>query len=272
MGIKLAHEVTGVNPKFGRRSWVKLWVNEWLDGTTRFEMSDVQRAFWIDLLAMAGRSRYPGRICAGLTDGIFVGYPLNKFQALMAQPIDVEQTLALFERTGKIKLTVTTESPTKLVMLELLNWDKYQSEYQRQKKYRKHGLHKGDSGSYNQSNNTEVEVEGDVEVKETHTPRVFSTPNFERFWEAYPYKIDKVEANKIWFRIPFVESQTEKILAGLEVWKASDRWREERFVPSPVKFLSNRRWETLPPKKAGSKSEKTKQTIERIRANRKLVG
>ncbi|MGC2234292.1 MAG: hypothetical protein WBA09_22515 [Candidatus Acidiferrum sp.] len=128
-------------------------------------MTDVQRAFWIDLLAMAGRSRYPGRICAGLTDGVFVGYPLNKFQALMAQPIDVEQTLALFERTGKIKLTVTTESPTKLVMLELLNWNKYQSEYQRQKKYRKRGLHKGDSGGYNRGNKTEGEVEGEVEVE-----------------------------------------------------------------------------------------------------------
>ncbi len=126
-----------MNPRFGRRSWVKLWVNEWLDGTTRFEMSDAQRAFWIDLLALAGRSRFPGRICAGEVGGAFVGYPLNKFQALMAEPIDVEQTLQLFEKTGKIKLTATSETPTKLVMIELLNWDRYQSEYQRQKKYRK---------------------------------------------------------------------------------------------------------------------------------------
>jgi hypothetical protein len=126
-----------VNPRFGRRSWVKLWVTEWLDGTTRFEMSDAQRAFWIDLLALAGQSRFPGRICAGQVEGVFVGYPLSKFQALMSEPIDVEQTLQLFEKTGKIRLTVTAEAPTKLVMIELLNWDRYQSEYQRQKKYRK---------------------------------------------------------------------------------------------------------------------------------------
>jgi hypothetical protein len=157
-------EVTRVNPRFGKRSWVKLWVNEWLDGTTRFEMTDAQRAFWIDLLAMAGRSRFPGRICAGQVEGVFIGYPLNKFQALMSEPIDIGATLDLFVKSGKIRLTVTQESPTKLVMLELVNWDKFQSEYQRQKKYRKRGLQPSDSRSDTQSNNTEVEVDSEVEV------------------------------------------------------------------------------------------------------------
>jgi hypothetical protein len=126
-----------VNTSWGKRSWVKLWTNEWLDGTTRYQMSDAQRAFWVDLLAMAGRSRFPGVICAGLDGQNFVGYPLNKFQALMSEPLDLEATFALFERTGKIKLTVTSEGPPKLFMIELLNWAKYQSEYHRLKKYRK---------------------------------------------------------------------------------------------------------------------------------------
>jgi hypothetical protein len=121
---------------FGKRSWVKLWTNEWLDGTTRYQMSDAQRAFWIDLLALAGRSRFPGIICAGRDGDRFVGYPINRFQSLMAEPIDIEATLALFERTGKIKVEVTSKGPPKLYKIELLNWAKYQSEYQRLKKYR----------------------------------------------------------------------------------------------------------------------------------------
>jgi hypothetical protein len=48
----------GRTDRFGKRSWVKLWTNEWLDGTTRYQMSDAQRALWVDLLAMAGRSRF----------------------------------------------------------------------------------------------------------------------------------------------------------------------------------------------------------------------
>jgi hypothetical protein len=99
---------------FGKRSWVKLWTNEWLDGTTRYQMSDAQRAFWIDLLAMAGRSRFPGIICAGRDGEHFVGYPLNRFQSLMAEPIDIEATFALFERTGKVQITATSEGPPKL--------------------------------------------------------------------------------------------------------------------------------------------------------------
>lgn len=124
-----------MNDRFGKRSWVKLWTNEWLDGTTRYQMSDAQRAFWIDLLAMAGRSRFPGVICSGQDGDRFVGYPLNRFQSLMADPIDIEATFALFERTGKIKVTASDTTP-KLYVLQLLSWDRYQSEYHRTKKYR----------------------------------------------------------------------------------------------------------------------------------------
>jgi hypothetical protein len=242
MTENLAREVTGVNPKFGRRSWVKLWVNEWLDGTTRFEMADIQRAFWIDLLALAGRSRFPGRICAGQTDGNFVGYPLNKFQSLMAEPIDVEQTLNLFERTGKIKLTVTADTPTKLVMLELLNWDKYQSEYQRQKPYRKRGLQEGDQQSYTQSNKTEVEVDTDVEV-EGEKP-------FDVFWNLYPRKVGKKPAKACWHKLKI----EEKALAveRLKLWMQADQWHREdgKFIPHASTYLQQRRWEDEPWKNA----------------------
>ena len=152
-----------MNPRFGRRTWVKLWVNEWLDGTTRFEISDAQRAFWTDLLAMAGRSRFPGVICAGKINDEFVGYPINKFQALMSEPLDVESTFELFKRTGKVTFRITSESPTKLYMLELTNWDKYQSEYQRQKKYRRPKLQRSAEQGDTSSNKTEVEVERERE-------------------------------------------------------------------------------------------------------------
>lgn len=122
-----------------RRNWVKLWVNEWLDGTTRYEMSGAQRAFWIDLLALAGRSRFPGIVCAGSDDGErFIGYPLRVFHALdAASEIDLEETLKLFEKTGKVRVETTALKPVKLIKIEILNWGKYQSEYSRQKPYRK---------------------------------------------------------------------------------------------------------------------------------------
>jgi hypothetical protein len=156
------------------RSWIKLWLNEWLDGTTRYEMSGAQRAFWVDLLALAGRSRCDGIICAGRAGERFIGYPLSRFEALDAgSEIDILETLQLFENSGKIKLEITSETPVKLYKITILNWSKYQSEYQRQKGYRQSSsLVRGKVTSEVTSTVTtqltekllvEGEVEGDVE-------------------------------------------------------------------------------------------------------------
>jgi hypothetical protein len=247
-----------LNPQFGSRKWVKLWVNEWLDGTTRFEMSDAQRAFWTDLLAMAGRSRFPGIICAGQIDGKFVGYPLNKFQALMSEPIDVESTFALFEKNRKVEVEVTQETPTKLYKLTLLNWARYQSEYQRQKPYRQK-LRKGDTSSDTESNTTEVEVRSRSE-KRTKTLQPASEPQgFLLFVENYPqdHLGVKSEAMFAWMQIPSAEMHLGEILSGLEKWKASERWADEggRFIPNAARFLKAKGWQSNPPNSTGVKKK-----------------
>jgi hypothetical protein len=118
-----------------KRHWVKLWVDPWLDGTSRFQMTGAQRAFWIDLLAMAGRSRFPGIVCSGKDDA-YVGYPLTTFAALdPGAELDIQATFDLFVATGKITLEVTAEKPVRLLKVTITNWAKYQSEYQRQKPY-----------------------------------------------------------------------------------------------------------------------------------------
>lgn len=186
-------------------------------------MTDAQRAFWIDLLALAGRSRYPGKIYAGEVGGKLLGYPLNKFQALMMQPLDIMETLQLFEKTDKIKLTITHEEPTKLVMVELLNWEKYQSEYQRQKKYRKRlqgndkrSYVKGDKKSYAKGNKTEgeVEVEGEVEKRQRkHSAAVAATIAlaFEALREGcVPFGSDR-------FKVIWAEEYELRMMAGAPV-------------------------------------------------------
>jgi hypothetical protein len=164
--------ISQMNPPFGKRKWIKLWTTEWLDGTTRYQMTGAQRAFWVDLLAMAGASRFPGVICAGKDgDEAFVGYPLSRFQALMSEPIDVAATLELFERTGKIKIETTSDGPPKAVKIVIVNWDKYQShlltDAERAKRYRekKKGSHADSHGASraNVTRVTGVEVEGEVE-------------------------------------------------------------------------------------------------------------
>src|ERR1700679_2303080 len=232
-----------MHENFGGRKWVKLWVREWLDGTTRAEMSDSQRAFWIDLLAMAGCSRYPGIICAGQINGQYVGYPLNKFQQLMTDPIDIESTFELFVNNDKIKLEITRELPFKLYKITILKWDQYQSEYHRQRPYRQK-LQSSDTESYTSSyseQSIEGEVEGEVEGEERSI-------SFDIFWDVYPRRAAKVVAQKAWKKLNPDSVVLTAILSGIENWKKTDQWKDIKFVPLPATFINQRRWEDEIPK------------------------
>ncbi len=155
----------------GRRSWVKLWVNDWLDGTSRWQLTGAQRAFWVDLLAMAGRGRIGGIVCSGRDGDTLIGYPLKTFEALSLEQIDIVETFALFERTGKITLEVRGDSP-KLYVVHITGWDRYQSEYERNKKYREHSsgrgakkVHAKSRAMSQKSSTTETEAETEAEPK-----------------------------------------------------------------------------------------------------------
>jgi hypothetical protein len=162
-----------VNEAMGKRYWIKLWVDPWLDGTTRYQLTDAQTAFWVDLMAMAGRSRFRGIICAGRDGEQWVGYPIARYQALRPS-VDVEATLALFAQTGKIAIEVTHEQPMKLIKIEILNWKKYQSDldaqakwsqdYRNRKKQRQGERQAAPGGNVRQRHATEAEAESEADA------------------------------------------------------------------------------------------------------------
>jgi hypothetical protein len=163
-----------MKPSTGRRSWVKLWVNDWLEGTTRYQMTDAQRAFWIDLLAMAGRSRFGGVVCSGKDGDAYIGYPLSKFQGLLAEPLDILATFDLFERTGKITLHANGEELRRLFVIYITNWTRYQSEYERTKRYRNSGATPNATESllkkYGKGHTTEEEGNVETEKERPESP------------------------------------------------------------------------------------------------------
>ncbi len=122
--------------KPSRRNWVKLWVDEWLGGTTRFELSEKQRAIWIDLLAMAGKSRFPGVVASGKYDDGYSGYPISYLACTLVYDKDTfTEALGVCEKYGKIKIEYRNHDGVDNVVIYINSWDQYQSEYQRQKKY-----------------------------------------------------------------------------------------------------------------------------------------
>ena len=114
-------------PRYGwRRRWVKLYVTGWLHGSIRWQFTSEERGVWADLIALAGEIQQNGKICDN--DGrslprSFIANQLNIKQTLL------DQVIAKCLHEGRLAIDDNE-------VLSLTNYDTYQSEYERQKKYR----------------------------------------------------------------------------------------------------------------------------------------
>jgi phage replication O-like protein O len=71
------------------------------------------------------------------------------------------------------------------------------------------------------------------------------TCSFERFWSTYPKKTAKATAQKAWNKIKPDDNLVSVILKALEQQKNSAQWQKDngQFIPYPVTYLNQRRWE-----------------------------
>lgn len=67
---------------------------------------------------------------------------------------------------------------------------------------------------------------------------------FVRFWEAYPKKVGRGEAFKVWTRLKASDVLTDLIVAALGTQRTSPGWTKEhgKFIPDPAKWLRQERW------------------------------
>jgi hypothetical protein len=73
-------------------------------------------------------------------------------------------------------------------------------------------------------------------------------PDFERFWAAYPRKVDKDDALRAWRKLKPSAELADTILTSLEKYRRCADWQRGggRYVPHPEKWLRLRRWESDP--------------------------
>jgi hypothetical protein len=71
---------------------------------------------------------------------------------------------------------------------------------------------------------------------------------FEEFWEGYPKKMGRDEAEQAFFSVVADRECFDRVMDGLAAWCASDEWQEQggRFVPRAAVFLRDRRF-LMPP-------------------------
>lgn len=143
-----------------KRAWFKVWVDPWLDGSTRDELTHEERAWWIDVLALATRSRFPGVIATGRARRGYVGYPLERLAGMLnIEPETLGTFLGKCVKLGKIKCSVrcpstgrklsvgaisgvhkaSTTAPLDVhltCVIHVIKWATYQSDYLRQRELR----------------------------------------------------------------------------------------------------------------------------------------
>ncbi len=80
-------------------------------------------------------------------------------------------------------------------------------------------------------------------------PRSELMKRFDRFWQAYPEKKSKGQAEKVWKQIAPSEQLLETMLSTIRRAKTSVKWNpdknSETFIPHPSTWLNARGWEDV---------------------------
>ena len=69
--------------------------------------------------------------------------------------------------------------------------------------------------------------------------------SFPKFWDAYPKKKNKGDAEKAWKSVKPADELLTQILDAVEVAKRGDDWRKEsgKYIPYPASWLRAKGWE-----------------------------
>ncbi len=120
-------------PRAGwRKTWIKLYPIDCLEGSIRYQLEADERGVWYDLLNLSAICVNPGTI----SDKDSRPYP----HSFIANRLNV--ATELLERTLKKCIDEGRISDND-TGIHITNWKAYQSEYERQKPYRQKGGEKG---------------------------------------------------------------------------------------------------------------------------------
>jgi len=142
-----------------RRNWIKLYVDQVLRGTCFEELIPDERFIWFGFLLLAGDNAMEGKIC--VTEEM--GFSKEQLASLLKCDTElIKRSIKKMIRYEKIKINKNN-------VIQILNWQKYQSEYQRQRDYREEYKKRKDKRKKSvvtQSNNAKCGIERDIEEEE----------------------------------------------------------------------------------------------------------
>lgn len=137
-------------------------------------------------------------------------------------------------RTALLKLEkwqfLTSKSTKGGRLITIINWDSYQQ------------VQQSDQQSLQQRANKELTTIKKGKNEKKNTSRY--TDEFEQFWQAYPRKVGKGAAFKVWKRLNGIRPKIDELVQIIEQHKKTEQWRRNngQFVPHPQTWLNQERW------------------------------
>jgi len=212
-------------------TWVKVWRGFLRDEKLHFihkHYGPDAIVFWIGTLTECddhGRLTMPGEVFADVCKMEFKR---------------VFEYMQIFSRFGLVTICNADVTECNGDLLKVNNWDKYQhsESYLRVKRHRKKTVTEcnGDVTGAKRSVTEEEEEEGEVEEEGDKSNRSFA-----KFWAAYPKKVGKKPCEQKW-RTKKLWRMGLYLLRDVETRKAKDRKWLEGYIPNPLTYLNQERW------------------------------
>jgi len=108
---------------------------------------------------------------------------------------------------------------------------------------------------------SEIRVQSSEQSRaEKNIKKVSDDEQFASFWKAYPNKVGKGAAGKLWQVLAPTKGVFDAIMAAVQVQKTWHTWTKNNgeFIPHPATWLNQRRWEDEGVQKMMAAPPKTK--------------
>lgn len=196
---------------------------------------------WFKLLVLAG--------CVNDGGAVYFSDEIPYTEEMLAiefnRPVQtVRLALKVFEGYKMIKVIDD--------VLYISSWEKYQNtealERMRQQTRERVAKHRENkrllecnvtvTHDVTQSNATDIDIDIDKDP-------CAKNARFDEFWGAYPRKIGKAAARKVYQRLKPTADLHAKILTAIDTAKHSDQWTKDngQFIPHPTTWLNQGRWD-----------------------------
>ncbi len=104
--------------------WIPLWVDKWIFGSTRYELSNEERAIWVDFLALAAKDSGYIRANTGFP------YPISALAGILNVDSElISRVISRLKETGKIVIE-------KDGVIRINQWDDYQLSARHTRRYK----------------------------------------------------------------------------------------------------------------------------------------